>query len=371
MEQDKKQKRAAPPTGETKNARRKNPRQQREPLTATPTDVFVKHPYLFEPFLDRVSLNRLFSTSKEIHAEASRAVTLPWPEKRFRVFSRVFSVVFSPDGGLLAYGCSNGRTSIWNRSDGQCTVLEGHTGLVRSVSFSPDGKFLASSSWDWTIRLWQLADSSCRVFEGHSGAVSTVTFSPDGSTIASGSRDGSVRLWDVSGGRCMRSLRDVRMLFVWSLAWSPNGATIAVADDSGLIFLWDIPSDQNTIRAPVIIDGHDGVVTTIVYSPDGRYLASGSFDKTVKLWHVANLSCAKVFTGHGHWVQSVRFSPSGKILASGSFDGSVRLWNVDGEGGSCLPNLSGHMSSVSFSPDGRTLASGSRDGTFRFCVAYK
>jgi WD40 repeat protein len=89
------------------------------------------------------------------------------------------------------------------------------------------------------------------------------------------------------------------------------------------------------------------------------------------LWHVANLSCAKVFTGHGHWVQSVRFSPSGKILASGSFDGSVRLWNVDGEGGSCLPNLSGHMSSVSFSPDGRTLASGSRDGTFRFCVAYK
>jgi hypothetical protein len=57
-------------TDETKNTSSKKPRSQREPLTATPTDIFVKHPYLFVPFLDRVSLNWLFSTSKEIHAES-------------------------------------------------------------------------------------------------------------------------------------------------------------------------------------------------------------------------------------------------------------------------------------------------------------
>jgi WD40 repeat protein len=83
---------------------------------------------------------------------------------------------------------------------------------------TPDGKFLVSGSWDRTIRLWKLADSSCRVFESQTGVVSSVTFSSDGSTIASGSRDGSVRLWNVSQGRCIKTLRDDRMLCVWSVA---------------------------------------------------------------------------------------------------------------------------------------------------------
>jgi WD40 repeat protein len=143
MEEDKK--RAA--KVDKANASSKKPRrqQEQEPLTATAADVFAKHPYLFVPFLDRVSLNRLFGTNKEIHAE-SQAVTLPWPEKRMQVGSIVLSVEFSPDGGLLASGCSNGRTCLWNRLNGRFTLLEGHHGDVRRVSFSPDGKFLASGS---------------------------------------------------------------------------------------------------------------------------------------------------------------------------------------------------------------------------------
>jgi WD40 repeat protein len=350
---------------------------QREPLIATAADVFVKYPYLFVPFLDRVSLNRLFSINREIHAEASRAVTLPWPEKLFHAGSTVMSVAFSQQGGLLAYGCHNGRIQIRNRSNGQRNELEGHANAVHSVSFSPDGKLLASGSYDCTIRLWKLAGSSCRVFRGHTDSVSSVTFSPGGSTLATGSFDGSVRLWNVSEGRCTRTLRDSRMDKVYSIAWSPSGVTIAVANRGGLIFLWDISNEQNTMSVPVVIQGHENLVTTIAYSSDGRYLASGSYDKTVKLWHAADLSCAKVLMGHTELVRSVCFSPNCKIIASGSSDRSVRLWNVEAaaaaaaENGSCLRNLSGHHAafilSVSFSPDGRTLASGGFDRMVRLC----
>jgi WD40 repeat protein len=356
------------------NASIKKPRQQREPLTTTPTDVFAKLPYIFVQFLDRLSCNRLFSTNKEIHV-AGRAVTpLPWPEKRFQVASRVAScsVAFSPDGGLVASGSSNGRTSIWNRSDGRCTVLEGHNSIVNGIAFSPDGKYLACGRYDRTIQLWKLDDNSSRILEGHSRWVTSVAFSPDGSTLASGSLDGSVRLWHVSDGRCTKTLCDIRMLGVWHVAWSPNVATITVVNSSGQIYLWDISNEENIIRAPVIIQGHESDVTTIAYSPDGRYLASGSRDNAVKLWSVADRRYVNVFTGHTSWVRSICFSPNGKILASGSCDHSVRLWNVEVlADDSCWVHLPGHhggvVQSVAFSADGRTLVSGSKDGTVRLC----
>jgi WD40 repeat protein len=181
----------------------KKPRPQREPLTATATDVFAKHPYLFVPFLDRVSLNRLFSVDREIHA-ASQSVTLPWPEKRFQAGANVWCVVFSPDGGFLASGCHNGTVQIRNRSSGGVPTVS------RAFPFLLMGNFLRLAAR--ITRLWKLADSSYRVFEGHTSWVMSVAFSPDGSTIASGSDDGSVRLWDVSEGTCTKTLRDNRML---------------------------------------------------------------------------------------------------------------------------------------------------------------
>ncbi|MFM6515812.1 MAG: WD40 repeat domain-containing protein, partial [Microcystis panniformis] len=76
------------------------------------------------------------------------------------------------------------------------------------------------------------------------------------------------------------------------------------------------------------LTGHSGVVLSVAYSPDGRYLASGSQDKTIKIWEVATGKELRTLTGHSGWVNSVVYSPDGRYLASGSWDNTIKIWRV-------------------------------------------
>ena len=115
-----------------------------------------------------------------------------------------------------------------------------------------------------------------------------------------------------------------------------------------------------------ILEGHSSVVDAVAFSPDGKQLASGSLDKTVRVWDVATGATLQILEGHSSVVDAVAFSPDGKQLASGSSDKTVRVWDV--ATGATLQILVGHSSgvrAVAFSPDGKQLASSSSDGTVR------
>ncbi len=114
------------------------------------------------------------------------------------------------------------------------------------------------------------------------------------------------------------------------------------------------------------LEGHGNTVRSVAFSPDGKYLASGSVDSTVKLWQVEAAREARTLAGHKDMVTAVAFSPDSRYLASAGIDETVRIWEVNT--GREPRTLTGHTSevySVSFSPDGRRLASASLDGTVR------
>ncbi|UNI15346.1 hypothetical protein JDV02_001886 [Purpureocillium takamizusanense] len=114
------------------------------------------------------------------------------------------------------------------------------------------------------------------------------------------------------------------------------------------------------------LEGHGDFVTSVAFSADGQLLASGSSDKTVKVWDATTGACLQTLEGHDDWVRSVAISTDGQRLASGSNDGTVKAW--DAGTGACLQTLEGHddfVMSVVFSADGRRLASGSSDQTVK------
>ncbi|MEN3009382.1 MAG: trypsin-like peptidase domain-containing protein, partial [Candidatus Bipolaricaulaceae bacterium] len=182
-----------------------------------------------------------------------------------------------------------------------------------------------------------------------------VAFSSDGKLAVTTSL--GIELWDVATMELVRFFEHR----AWSVAFSPDGRTLASGSEDGTIKLWDVATGKD-LRT---LAGHRHAVTSVAFSPDGRTVASASRlwnDNTIKLWDVATGKELRTLAGHTDAVSSVAFSPDGRTLASGWEDGTIKLWDV--ATGKELRTLAGHTSgvnSVAFSPDGRTLASGSYD----------
>ncbi|KAF1808535.1 WD40 repeat-like protein [Eremomyces bilateralis CBS 781.70] len=147
-----------------------------------------------------------------------------------------------------------------------------------------------------------------------------------------------------------------------AVAFSPDGKVIASGSYDETVRLWDAGSGA----ALQTLDGHSNAVSAVAFSPDGKVIASGSHDRTVRLWDAGSGAALQTLDGHSRAVSAVAFSLDGKVIASGSYDRTVRLW--DAGSGAALQTLDGHshaVSAVAFSPDGKVIASGSHDETVR------
>ena len=208
---------------------------------------------------------------------------------------------------------------------------------------------------------------------GHTDRVNKVLFTPGGQQVISVSGDKTIRLWDVGTGETVRVLRPPAgpgaegMLFAAAL--SPDGRTLAVGGypagagkEGHPIYLIDLSGG----RMKGALKGHENVIHALAFSRDGKWLASGSADHTIRLWRTADGTCAHILRGHTEAVFDLAFAPDSGRLATASRDHTGRIWSVaDGSSSAILQGHGKEVRCVAWSPDGRTLATGSLDESIR------
>jgi WD40 repeat protein len=325
-----------------------------------------------------------------------------------------FAIALSPDGETVAAGLGefDGRIILWETATGkEIRQFQGHTKGVLGLSFSAGGRFLASASLDQTVRLWEVSTGrEIHRLTGEKGWFNTVAFSPDGNSLIAGCQDYTIRQWDVATGQPGGVLGEKGPVpleggigdGVHSLAFVAGGKTLASVEQwKPNIRLWDVATGRD------VTSGHRWDVGPITFSADGKFVLTGSLDRTLRRWDAATgrelhrfesgdpgLVRVGAFSPRGDLVAftnlrddfiplwdlvtekeanrltdqrgplRVTFSPDGQILASADSRGGIRLWDTATAKEICqIQGQTSDPTAIAFSPTGELLASVSSDGT--------
>ena len=313
-----------------------------------------------------------------------------WPPSFRGHEERVWSLDFSPDGKRLVSASRDGRVRAWSgrpkhrrdlkvdesvasrflASGDELIIAKRYTLAIWSrqtnearpfgqsfqasaltLAVSPDSKIIATGHTDGIVRVWNTKTEQIdSLLTGHESDVEQIAFSPDGTLLVTASSDGTGKLWDVAAGKPLHVVEAPPHCV--SAAFSPDGQTFAISSENNAM-IFDAASGKRLH----LLRGHQHTVKRIAFSPNGRWLATGSEDRTIRIWDVRTGKTRNVIASHQAQIYSLAFSPDGRTVASGDELGTIAFSHV--ETGRFLFDrqvASGEISCLHFSPNGKTLA---------------
>ena len=306
----------------------------------------------------------------------------------------VSAVAFSPDGKLAASTSFDQTVILWSTADdSQATTTDFSASFykLRSVSFSPDGTTIAAGVWAPVLAPAFLLDAKTgariKSLMQHGASVESVSFSPDGRLLATGSEVGLLRIYDLEKDECiavfnveegqssgfLSNLLQRTMDFtsehpsdIWkdvrSVTFSPDGRFLAAGCDDATVKLVDV----KTLQIVRTFDKAKTRIASVEFSPDGRFLAVAGKNPQPILWEIDTDRVITLPPEHPRSVCSISFNHDGSLLATSDQAGLIKIWDLDRlESRLTLYAHFGSVETVSFSPDGAILASGSSDTSIK------
>jgi WD40 repeat protein len=303
--------------------------------------------------------------------------------------NRLTGVSFSPDASSVAVSSLDGTGTIWTNSDfSRWTELVGHTASLTDVAFSPDSTRVLTASEDGSVRIWDAnVDPVLTAIGSHGASARAVAFSPDGNVIATGGVDRTLRLTRPNG-TVVRNIPQPST--VNDIAFSRDGRLLLVAGDEGAARLVGVDGELRAgfehaapVRAAAFVGsdriataGADGIarvwpraggraprelrhgspLMAVAASADGKFLATGAEDASIRVWRVADGRLLRVLEDHETVVTGLAFSADGRRLASSSQDTDVRVWDTRTWTNRLLRGHTAIVGDVAISPDGRWIA---------------
>ncbi|KAJ0041743.1 hypothetical protein NL108_007394, partial [Boleophthalmus pectinirostris] len=250
------------------------------------------------------------------------------------------------------------QLKVFELKTNSCQILYGHTDIVLSLDVSRKGSLFASCAKDRSVRVWQM-DSDGQVHcvaygLSHTNAVGSIAFSKlKASFIVSGSQDCTVKVWDLPQNisdtgteihqLTARTTEKAHDKDVNSVAVSPNDKLLATGSQDRTAKLWSLVGEGG-LGLLGVFRGHRRGVWAVCFSPVDQVLATSSADGTTKLWGLQDFSCLKTFEGHDASVLKVIFVSRGTQLLTSGSDGLVKLWTI--KTNECVKTLDAHQDKV-------------------------